>query len=160
MHRSVAIEVARAVSMALDAQLVTTIVGAGDANEGKLDSFASIAMDEKDSTQWRIGSHYLPNSSINGRAEHYAQFTYWLNALRSGKGTGVDYAQFIAGAGQFCMTLQRNAILDQSGMALNNSSTLQINGTLGAVPVPRVAYVFLRHLRRAVCFLESVQLET
>lgn len=150
------IEVRRSVSMALDAFCVTKLT----ANKlPGLDSFASYPVEADDTTQWRIGTHYIPNKPSVGTVEHYAQCLYWGSKLRHDMDAGIDYGQFIAGAGKFCATLQRNAILDLSGIAINNSMTLAIEGTL-QTPAAREVAVFLRHLRRAVCFLESVQLET
>jgi len=82
----------------------------------------------------------------------------------------VGYADFVGedqgdvdkrpniGMGMFPAVLQRNNILDLSGIAINNSSTLSCDASLEAV-VDRDADIFMRSLRRAVLFLETVQLE-
>lgn len=162
------VEVRRSVSMAIDAFCVTLD------NSKKLalgtDSLASEPIDEGDYSQWRIGSHYLPNTRIEGVVEHYAQYLYWANKLRNEKETAVGFYHFKGddtvtlptsvnhGMGKFCVTLQRNNILDLSGVAINNSMTLSIDGNLAAGGT-RDIHVFLRHLRRSICFLESTILE-
>jgi len=172
---SIDIEVRRSVSMAVDV-FATVCVGA---NRSKIDtdSFHSVEVDEKDNSQWRIGSHYLPNSPSEGVVEHFAQLIYWANRLRGEKGLGDKYDEFKGGGadsagvswkygtGKYCATLQRNNIFDLSGVAINNSSTLAINANLtnggsAAAGGSTDVYVFLRHLRRAINFLESSVLET
>jgi len=163
------VEVRRSVSMAVDLFACTrlstnkTLLG--------LDSFASYLVDKDDRVQFRIGSHYLPNAPSEGIVELYAQYLYYANLLRDEKVSGITYGEFLGrltntpgadvnyGSGKFCTTLQRNAILDLSGIAINNSMTLAIEATLG-VAASRNVSLFLRHLRRAVLFLESSQLET
>jgi hypothetical protein len=169
------VEIRRSVSMALDAFACTrdnakkSLVSA--------DSFASVKMLDSDKSQWRIGSHYLPNQQICGVVEHYTQSLYWANKLRGDMEFGPDYVHWegnntsTTGAGnsanyglnKFCATLQRNAIMDLSGIQINNSMTLACNITLedqlGTIAT-RDINVFLRHQRRAVLYLENVVLET
>jgi len=163
------VEVRRSVSMAVDLFACTRLA----ANKSLLthDSFASYPISDSDRIQFRIGSHYLPNAPSEGIVELYAQYLYYANLLRDNKVSGLTYSEFLGalgisagtsvnhGDGKFCTTLQRNAILDLSGIAINNSMTLAIEGTLG-VAASRNVSLFLRHLRRAVLFLESSQLET
>jgi hypothetical protein len=166
---SLNVEVRRSVSMAIDAFAVTR----PDANKANkaADSFASAVAEEGDRSQWRIGSHYLPNQDIVGVIEHYTQMLYHMGALRNDKPVGTSYAEFVGdgdfdaakanfGQAKFPVTLQRNNILDLSGLAINNSTTLEVNGTLGGVAAAKLVQVYLRHLRRAVCFMESITLET
>jgi len=165
---AVNIEVRRAVSMALDAFMVSRVVG--DIVDLKKDSFASIPYNANDRYQWRVGSHYLPNVPVEGPVEGYAQYLYWANKLRNEYEVSDDYTQFVgssdASAGKinhsttkYCVALQRNNILDQSGIIINNTQTLAVNATL-ATGSDRQNTVFLRHLRRAIAFLENVVLET
>ncbi len=172
---NVDIEVRRSVSMAVDV-FATVCLGA-KRTDIAADSFQSVAVDEKDNSQWRIGSHYLPNTPSVGVVEHFAQMVYWANRLRGDKGLGDKYDEFKGGGaadpgvsweygtGKYCATLQRNNIFDLSGVAINNSQTLAINASLqngggaGAGESTDI-YVFLRHLRRAINFLESSVLET
>jgi hypothetical protein len=163
------VEIRRSVSMALDAYCVTR----DPARKSTLlaDSFASLPITDTDRSQWRIGSHYLPNVPSEGTVEHFAQMLYYLNMLRDEKQTGTTPDRFVGdnsapttslmnyGEGKFTTTLQRNNILDLSGIAINNSMTLAIDAFLSAGGTRDVS-VFLRHLRRAVLFLESAVLET
>jgi hypothetical protein len=163
------VEVRRAVSMALDAVVISRKKYAvGD--EPKRDSFASYPYEPNDRYQWRIGSHYLPNVPVEGPVEAYAQYLYWCGKLRDEKNSGVRYNDFVGlldesadklslGHGLMCATFQRNNILDQSGIILNNTQTLAVNATY-TTGLARNTTVFLRHLRRAVAFLENIVLET
>ena len=166
------VEVRRSVSMALDAFAVTRLAkDPDDAVEKKTNSFASVVANAGDKSQWRIGSHYLPNQQICGTEEHYAQTLYWANLLRDDMPTGSSYYEFVGGNTisaavvpygdmKFPVTLQRNNILDLSGLAINNSSTLELNATLGGGATTRQVQVFMRHLKRCIAFLETVQVET
>ena len=167
------VEIRRSVSLAMDAFAVTR----SQLHKTTLlaDSFASLPMSSEDYSQWRIGSHYLPNDKIRGVIEHYAQMLYWKKMLRDDKITGTDAHNFTGyeppaptiptpiamnyGDGKFCTTLEQSNILDLSGIAINNSMTLALDAYLDAAGSRDVS-VFLRHVRRAVCFLESIILTT
>lgn len=163
------VEVRSSVSMAVDAFMVSR---SSVSPSLVVDSLASLPIVSSDRSQWRIGSHYLPNQPIQGEAEHFAQTLYWQNKLRSEREDGMDWQGFVgvlsgiapsanvgSGIGKFPVVLSRNNILDLSGIAINNSMTLAVEATLGSGGNRSVS-VFLRHLRRAILFLESVTLET
>jgi hypothetical protein len=169
---SLNVEVRRSVSMAIDAFAVTR--DSSNKTNKNRDSFASYPIEDADRSQWRIGSHYLPNQDTVGIVEHYTQMLYHMNALRTDKPVGTSYDEFKGeetvivtpaservnwGQAKFPVTLQRNNILDLSGLAINNSTTLEVNGSLQTA-LSRVVQVYLRHLRRCICFVESVVLET
>jgi hypothetical protein len=166
---SVDIEVRKAVTHALD--VCAIMCKTADRTLATVDSFNSIVLTDADSVQWRIGSHYLPSSPTDGVVENYAEMLYRSRMLRESTDGGLRLTDFKGtGAsspgvawpiryGMFCMSLQRNAILDLSGLAINNSTTLSINGTVTNADSSN-AFVFLRHVRRAVCFMESLTLET
>jgi hypothetical protein len=164
---SLNVEVRSSVSMATDAFMVTR---ASAADTVQSDSFASVVLGDNDKSQWRIGSHYLPNAPIVGQVEHYAQTLYWMDKVRTDHVEGCTFGDFIGlpaaggtqvgyGTGKFPVVLSRNNILDLSGIAINNSMTLAVESTLAAGGSRDVS-VFLRHLRRAILYLESVVLET
>jgi len=157
---SLSVKIGSSVSMALDVQMLVCPTAADVADDAARNSFESLPMTALDETQWRIGSLYMPAAPTSGVAEHFAQYCYWLNSLRDGKPVGVKFTPFDTEYSQYCMTLQRNAILEKSGMALNNSKALFVEGTLDGLNTGHDVYIYLRHLRRAVCFLNTVQLET
>lgn len=168
-------DVRRSASLALDIFSCITVEGRTEAEEKKHDSFASAPVTDTVESQWRVGAHYLPADKIRGVVEHYTEYLRYKNSLRTQDPVGVAYADFVGantvpsaiarnyGISKFCAVLSRNAILDLSGIALSNSMTLalELNGlpVLGGALVYQ-GYAFLRHLRRAVCFLESMTLET
>jgi len=162
------VEVRRSVSMALDA---FAVVRDTDDAKADRDSFASTPMPAGSTSQWRIGSHYLPSIPIAGPVEHYAQSVYLYNKLRREQTQGPTYLEFLGaqvpttatnmnyGMSIYPAVLSRNAVIELSGLAINNSMTLsaQITGLAG---VDKNVVIFLRHLRRLVCFLESSVVET
>jgi hypothetical protein len=164
---SLNVEVRSSVSMATDAFMVTRD---STADTVLNDSFRSEVLAEGDRSQWRIGSHYLPNAPINGRVEHYAQMLYWQDKLRHMIQDGCNFSEFVgrdpvstqnvgSGTGKFPVVLSRNNVLDLSGVSINNSMTLAAEVTLAAGGSRDIS-VFLRSLRRAILFIESVVLET
>ena len=161
------VEVRKSVSLAIDAFCVTRL--AADNVIGR-DSFASAVSHDDDISQWMIGSLFLPSKPSTGTIEHYTQMLYYKNKLRMDKACGTSYHEFRGGLpsvndlnyGQaiFPVTLQRNNILDLSGIAINNSQTLSIDATLGTASVSKTVQIFMRSVRRAVLFLENLTLET
>jgi hypothetical protein len=159
------LEVRATVAQAVSAYLVSRD---SEADTIASDSFASLPISDADRSQWRIGSHYLPNAPIAGQIEHYTQSLYFNDRLRTMVPDGCDYLDFVgvaaaggtvgSGAGKFPVVLSRNNIMELSGWAINNSMTLAADLTIASGGNRNVS-VFLRHLRRAICFLESVQLE-
>jgi len=167
------LDLRRSLSMALDAFACCRETNA----EAKLtnDSLASEILANTSTSQWRIGSTYLPSQNCVGQARHYALMLYWMSRLRYDVPTGTNFQWFVGGAtagagndrypafglGKFCCVLNRSSILDQAGQALNNSSTLSFNASgLTAPAVSQSITMFCRHLRRAICFVENVVLET
>lgn len=159
---SVSVEVRRACSMALSAFAVVRHDNAG----GTQDAFRSVAVADSDIAQWRIGSTYLPSQSLTTIPKHYAQMLYWQSKLRHEVPSGVAYNDFIdvtdahSNFGKYCVVLNRSNVLDLAGQSLNNSSTLSFNGTVSNAVAGDLVTVFMCHLRRAICFIENIVLET
>jgi hypothetical protein len=161
-------EVRSSVSMAVDSFMVTRQTTTPTLD---FDSLASLPISETDESQWRIGSHYLPNAPIVGTCEHFTQTLYWQNKLRSEREDGMDFYDYVgvasnaaasqvgSGVGKYPVVLSRNNILDLSGIKIDNSMTLAVETKFG-VTVDRQVSIFMRSLRRAVLFIESVVLET
>lgn len=164
------LDLRRSLSMALDA--VCAVRQTYAANDFKEDTLASAIVANTSTTQWRIGSTYLPAQTAVGIAKHYANMLYWQSRLRYDVPSGTGYGFFVGaasaspanrfGLGKFCAVLNRSSILDQAGQSLNNSSTLSFNasGLTAAGADGMSCTMFCRHLRRAVLFVENVVLET
>jgi hypothetical protein len=164
------IEVRRSVSMALDVMLISRPqLGLTNIT---YDSFSSVPATENDRFYYRCGSHYLPNQQVEGTVEAYFQMLYWCNKLRDEQQTATTLNKFVGkgdapdgtngpnySLSKYNATLQRNNILDQSGMMINNSQTLSIQSRLSST-VARSSSIYLRHIRRCVNFLENCVLET
>ena len=159
-------EVRSSVSMAVDSFMITRQTTSPSL---AFDSLASLPISETDESQWRIGSHYLPNAPIVGTCEHFTQPLYWQNKLRSEREDGMDFYDYVgvnsgatqvgSGVGKYPVVLSRNNILDLSGIKIDNSMTLAVETKFG-VTVARQVSIFMRSLRRAVLFIESVVLES
>lgn len=162
---SLNVEVRASVSLAIDGYAATRQDAVHTINS---DSLCSLPISDVDTSQWRIGSHYLPSAPIAGQCEHFAQTLYYNNRLRNMVPDGCDFLDYVgviaaatqvgSGSGKYPVVLSRNNILELSGWAINNSMTLAADLTFADLGNRDVS-VFLRHLRRAILFLESVQLE-
>lgn len=162
---SLNVEVRASVSLAVDGYVA---MRQNAVNTIFSDSLCSLPISDDDTSQWRIGSHYLPNAPIQGQVEHFTQTLYYNNRLRDMIPDGCDFADFVgvsadvanvgSGAGKYPVVLARNNILELSGWGINNSMTLACDLTFEDLG-NRDITVFLRHLRRGILFLESVQLE-
>ena len=164
---AISIEFNQSSSQTVDAMVVQTLTAAASV---ATDSLMSAVLPAGVASQWRIGSHYMPNQLTKGPVEHYAQYLYYLNFLRENKEVGVQYGQFVGradnapvdswgvGKGAFAQTFQRSNMVEVSGMAVNMNSSL---GFLAEnVTANCDVFIFVRHLRRAVLFLQSMTLET
>jgi len=157
---SLNVEVRASVNLAVDGFVATR---QDAAHTIASDSLASLPISDADTSQWRIGSHYLPNAPIQGQVEHFTQTLYYNNRLRDMVPDGCDYLDFIgviaaasqvgSGAGKYPVVLSRNNILEMSGWAINNSMTLAADLTFADLG-KRDITVFLRHVRRGILFLE------
>ena len=150
------IEVRRAVSQAVDCLLVTDLVS--NISSKNENSYASTPVGDGDTSQWRIGSQYTTNAPVKGIIEHYAQSLYYAQALRGCKDVAYDYNDFATDLGSYPGIMARNNVIAGSGVAINNSMTLSVDLKLDNVDNKNV-YTFLRHARRAVCFLENIKIE-
>jgi hypothetical protein len=160
MKQSANIEVRRAVSQAVDVLLSASLTSARASLA--LDSLANIAITDDQSSQWRHGSMYTTNTQVEGVVEHYAQLMYYARSLRGCKETAVTYADFATGGrGAYPGLLAKNNVVSGSGIAINNSMTLScdLDTGLADAAFDKDVYVFLRHARRIIAFLENVKLE-
>ena len=166
----VSIEVRRSCSMAVDACLISR--SATNTTLITKDSFASVPAAENDHYQWRYGSNFFPNTPVDSIVQSYQQMLYWCDKMRHEKSTSVTLEKFTGksvdgnnddlavtyGRAVYPVVLQRNNILDQSGVMINNTMTLAIEATLnGDVQgvSGRQNTIFTRHIRRVVLFLEN-----
>tara|TARA_R110000851_G_scaffold4974_2_gene20809 strand:+ start:1995 stop:3239 length:1245 start_codon:yes stop_codon:yes gene_type:complete len=143
-------EVRQAVSMAnyVYASIRTT----ANVSSPNADSFATIAPTDASTYQYRIASIYLPQTAVRGSKQYYSQLSYAQGDMKSGSELGIrdDEADQNALA---CATIARYSTKG-SGMALNNSTSLNFNATVDTVQSD--VDVFLMHTKRVVAFLESI----
>jgi len=152
-------------TVSLGTQVMAVFRSSASIENIEKDSFASIPVEEKQSSQYRLGSHYYPNQRTEGKVEHYQQSLYARNLQKYSIENGYDLTKFIGsaadrgfGAGNISMVLARSNVIELSGLSISNSRTLGLDVQSLAAGAKN-AYVFLKHLRRAVLFLESVTLE-
>ena len=154
-------------SQTVDALVCTPLTA--EATNPAANSFRSAVMLDAARSQFAIGSHYMPNHPTSSIVEHYAQYMYYGNRLRENKEMGTSFRTFIGtataiaagnwqyGTGVYAQTFQRSNIMEISGMALSKNSSLSFEAT-GVTPACDT-YIFVRHLRRAVLFLQSMTVE-
>jgi hypothetical protein len=143
-------EVRQAVSMAnyVYASIRTT----ANVSLPAADSFATIAPNDASTYQYRIASIYLPQTAVRGSKQYYAQLSYVQGDMKSGRELGITDTDADQNA-LACATIARYSTKG-SGMALNNSTSLNFNATLDTVQSD--VDIFLMHTKRVVAFLESV----
>jgi hypothetical protein len=154
-------------SQTVDALICASLTA--DKSDVAKDSFKSAVLLDTVKSQWRIGPHFMPNQLTEGITEHYAQYLYYADMLRQNLEMASNYGRFTGqahadatnwgyGDSVFAQTFRRSNVVDVSGMAVNKNSSLgfEAEGLTADCDV----YVFVRHLRRAVLFLQSMTLET
>lgn len=136
------------------ANSVMTVFRNVRATESKENSFESSTPVATDSFQYRIGSTYLPVQPVAGVLSIYNQQNYAMDKLRSGTELGVTLAEFNSLA-VYPAVLNRYW-LEGSGVALNNSTTLTINGDNDGTTAKDVD-IYLKHTRSLVIFLNQLR---
>lgn len=142
-------QIRKAVSNASHA--VAVIMDPTKINNINVDSFATLRPDFS-SIQWRLGSLYFPNQPIQPVPNAY-QFDivdlFNMNKMtynkfkQSHNESVVSYDMFKErGCGSICVSLERTQELELSGLALNNSRVLELDGQFSQ-PQSRSVYVFL-----------------
>jgi len=126
-------------------------------------SFGSSQPVATDTMQYRVASLYLPIQPIVGPLQIYQQQNYALDRLRTGQELGVSLAEFNEERG----LAVHPAILDRywlegSGLAINNSTTLVVQGVNavsigGAQAEPKDVDMFLKHTRSLTIFLQNLR---
>ena len=124
------------------------------ASEVAENSFASAELLATDTYQYRVGSLYLPVQPVQGKLQMYNQQNYAMDKLRSGHELGVTLTQFNA-LGVLPAVLDRYW-LNNSGLALNNSTTASISGVNDGTKAKDVD-IFLKHTRSLLVFLQQVR---
>ena len=138
------------------ANSVVTIFRNDRADERKADSFVSRTTGDLDSFQYRVSSLYLPIQPLVGKKSAYNQTQYVLDKLRSGRELGVTLGNF-DDLGLMPAILDRYW-LDGSGLAINNSTTLVIQGSqTAAVIAAQDVDMFLKHTRSLTIFLQNIR---
>lgn len=137
------------------ANSVMTIFRDVRATESTSNSFKSSTPVATDSFQYRVGSLYLPVQPITGVLSAYNQQNYVMDKLRSGAELGVTLTEFENYLAVQPAILDRYW-LDGSGVALNNSTTLTINGNNDGGTAKDVD-IYLKHTRSLVIFLQQLR---
>lgn len=122
------------------------------------DSFKSTEYKSGREYQYRIGSVYMPVQHVAGINQAYNYVGYCLGKLNRGIEMGVNLEEF-TGAGDDgdaidCVSIDRYW-LDNSGLALNNSTSLNYNAR-GLPAVGLQIDIFLKHTRSLNIFLENL----
>ena len=163
---NVSTEVRKTVSMANEAFLVTRIEA--NINDKAKDSFLAQPLTDGDRYQWRVGSMYLPQTELQGQAAWYANVCYCKGQLKSREQPFVRFSHAelavptftstASAGGGFavaCVDLDRYW-LDLSGLAINNSVTLNANMEYSDASAAGELDLFLKHTRRIAVYNENI----
>lgn len=164
---NVSTEVRKTVSMANEAFLVTRLEA--NINDKFKDSFLAQELTAGDRYQWRVGSMYLPQTELQGQAAWYANVCYCKGQLKSREQPFVKYEHTLAatvptftstaaaggGYAIACVDLDRYW-LDLSGLAINNSVTLNANMEYSVVAAAGELDLFLKHTRRVAVYDNNI----
>ena len=147
---NVTYEMRKAVSMATGA--MTVVRATANIGNSAADSLASIPIVSTDQFQYRIGSTYLPIQKIKGKTQYYANSVYCKGRLRSHRELGLTGDEYDK-VGHACVDISRYW-LENSGVALNNSTSLTWNADIAATQSN--IDMFLCHNRVITIFLENI----
>jgi hypothetical protein len=104
--------------------------------------------------QWRLGSQFFPNKMLEHKSQMYKTA---LNCFKDAKQGGqVSFTNFKAAAGDgiMCASLERDDMLDLSGLPVSSSRSLTINADFSAVDAGGVqCNLFMDFVKVAKCFL-------
>ena len=148
---TISTEVRQSVSMANS--VFACIRPSADTEDVTDDSFATRAVGATDSYQYRIGSVYLPQERISGPVQWYSQMSYAWGKTRHGTQLGIRASEF--GTNALAVGDIDRYWTSGSGMAINNSTTLNLNATVDGATQCDID-IFLKHTRSATAFLENV----
>jgi hypothetical protein len=153
---NVSVEMRKTVAMANDA--FTVIRASATTTSATLDSFLARSVGATDEMQYRVGSTYLPQTSIIGPALWYANTLYCNSQIASMETKAVRYDEY-AGASNTSLAILP-VVLDRywvsnSGLTINNSTTLLLTANVAASGACAID-MFLRHTRRAQVFQENI----
>ncbi|MHA2051886.1 MAG: hypothetical protein ACW986_19940 [Promethearchaeota archaeon] len=170
---SYAFEVRKTASMANSVMAIFRDTRAWDlggvaSTELKENSFGSYTPRASDNYQVRVSSLYLPIQPLQGAKQFYQQLNYSLDKLNNNRELGLDLEGFSGEVGTTRGVALNTAILDRfnlegSGLAINNSSTLVIQGqttpapSAGDGPKDKDVDIFLKHTRSLSIFLQNLR---
>lgn len=132
--------------------------------EPTVDSLMSVVYAPADEYQFKVGNLYLPQQKVVGLENAYAEAAYCLDRLRPREELGIDKSEFAGdasagivgfGFGMMCANLERY-YLNLSGLALNNSNSLNFNGKVQNAGDEETFNIFINYTARAQIFNENV----
>jgi hypothetical protein len=111
--------------------------------------------------QWRVGQQYFPNQVVSRKQQAYVYAQDGMLGLRNVelRPNQVRYKDYFSGKGVVATSLETSARLNLSGLMLNNSSVLAIEGTLGAAAGGARGSLFLEFVAVARTALNRTQLK-
>lgn len=163
---SLSAEVRKTVSMANSAFAVTRLQA--NTTNAATDSFLAQPLENADTYQWRVGSMYMPQTALSGPKSWYSNANYCKGTLKTHSQPYVRYSHPTATVPSFtsltaaggcyavaCVDLDRYW-LDLSGLAINNSVTLNLNVGYGNVAAAGKVDLFLKHTRRVAVYSDNL----
>lgn len=137
-------QIRKAVSNTLYA--VAVVLNPANARDITQDSFASMGY-SLSQYQWRLGSLFFPNqplsdSNASGVEAFVASKMTFNKFKREHQEGAVNYRMYKGTSGSICGSFEKNAELQVSGIACNNSRCLELDATFNTA-VNRQVYVFM-----------------
>lgn len=163
---SLSTEVRKSVSMANAAFAVTRFQSVSV--NPVVDSFLAQPLNTGDSYQWRVGSMYMPQTALQGPSSWYSNVNYCKGTLKYHDQPFVRYSHptntipTFTSAGNAggcyavaCVDLDRYW-LDLSGLAINNSVSLNLNIAYADAANAGKVDLFLKHTRRVAIYNDNL----
>lgn len=157
---SVNAQVRKAVSQAC--KVTSTLISQAAVLEVGSDSLESVAWDVS-TWQYRLGGLYFPQESLSDptgvesflsvqNAFNKSQFSFKENAIsvEQFQNTGNN-----GGYGVMCQSLERDQVLNLTGMPINNSRVLELTATLGTYTFPLELVTFLDYFVVARAYTDN-----
>ena len=153
---SISAQVRKAVSQAC--LVYSLAISAADRVDITKDSLVAVPFNTS-SFQYRLGSLYFPNQRIENGVDGiestliaYETFDKLRHPFR---GTSVTPATFKEKFGIMAASLERDQSLQFSGLAVNNSRTLELDATFASVAENLEVYTFLTYCSVARAFIDN-----
>jgi len=157
---SVSSQIRKAVSQACVAY--TTVLDQSNLNSVTDDSFEAVTFDTA-RWQYRLGALYFPHQPIEDGAgvtqlgrESYVNSLMMFDKLKHPFAeTSVTPTDFVNGKALHCVSMEKDTMLNLSGLPVNNSRVLEFNVQFNAVAAAREVVTFLEYTAVSKSYIDN-----